>query len=270
MHASEQDGGLPRTAQYIHQPPPLPFSGQEATDAIALRAAISTLQFQKKKAEDDIRMLEQIKKMALADPALFKSELAAGRLKEQRPSARSLQDLLDQPDSDEDVEEATMGAVDDRQISPGAPQASASGRPAEVPDSHATVSATTSRPGSGGGSAEKPAFPQIPGPQNVVRMPHINWEKYHILGEPLDRMHRQQQMWPGMPYGQERGRGNVVAAPYSPFQDVLYDQQGATQSRQPSSMTRYSSAEEGRKDSGPVSISEHPMETRRSSKYQQN
>lgn len=51
---------------------------------------------------------------------------------------------------------------------------------------------------SGGGGAKRKKvksedeFPKFPAPQNVIRMPPINWAKYHIIGEPLERMHEEQ------------------------------------------------------------------------------
>lgn len=66
----------------------------------------------------------------------------------------------------------------------------------------------------------------IPSPQNVVRMPPVNWAKYHIVGEPLDRMHEDQQRRPfaGEPRREEpvqRAPEHVVASPYRPLVDKL-------------------------------------------------
>ncbi|CAK4031661.1 Hypothetical predicted protein [Lecanosticta acicola] len=181
---AQQDNKPPiAPTQYIKQPPNQPFSGDDATDAIALRAAISTLQIQKKKAQDDLQTLSDIKKLALENPHMFKSELAAGRLKEQTPKIGDFQAILDETDEDE----------------------------SHAPDKMVLDS---SEP-----------FPRIPGPQNVVRTPHINWDKYHVVGAPLESMHEQQQRWPGLTYNTfDRGREHTVAAPYSPFLDKLDDQ----------------------------------------------
>ncbi|KAJ5900066.1 hypothetical protein N7495_004810 [Penicillium taxi] len=45
-------------------------------------------------------------------------------------------------------------------------------------------------------------FGRIPPPQNVIRMPPINWAKYQIVGESLDRLHDEQLRRPssGEPY----------------------------------------------------------------------
>ncbi|KAB8273252.1 hypothetical protein BDV30DRAFT_238680 [Aspergillus minisclerotigenes] len=66
----------------------------------------------------------------------------------------------------------------------------------------------------------------IPTPQNVVRMPPINWNKYQIVGEPLDRMHEDQRRRPspGEPRREEpaqRAPEHVLASPYRPLVDKL-------------------------------------------------
>lgn len=68
-------------------------------------------------------------------------------------------------------------------------------------------------------------FGQFPNPQNVVRCPPINWAKYHVVGESLDKLHEEQRQRPepGNPRRDEYGRPpeHVVAAPYRPFVDKL-------------------------------------------------
>ncbi|KAK5127133.1 hypothetical protein LTR85_008493 [Meristemomyces frigidus] len=252
------------TTQYIPPPPSQPFSSEDSTDAIALRAAISALQFQKKKAQDDLRTLEVTRKQALDDPQQFKDALVAGRLKEQRPQFGGLQAILDQAESDDEDEGAALGAsMTDEAMEQESDQAHALARPAEVPDSQPSRPATASGKEASATQLSKPAdFARIPGPQNVVRMPHVSWDKYHIVGEPLDRMHEQQRRWPGsFAYGQDRGRDFAVAAPYSPFLDRLDGQpgQGLNGSRKDSGAPAHFASSTG-------TVSEHPMETRRSSK----
>ncbi|EMF17234.1 uncharacterized protein SEPMUDRAFT_19358, partial [Sphaerulina musiva SO2202] len=176
-------------ANYIPQPPSLPFSSDDAGDAIALRAAISTLQFQKKKAQHDIHTLVTIKQRALDQPETFKDELAAGRLREQRPSLGDLRAILDNIEDDD---------LDDEPSQLAPPKIKA--------ESEHEV---------------QKHFPRIPGPQTVVRMPHVNWAKYGIAGEPLDALHEQQRRWPGAFGHGDRGREYAIAAPYSPFMDAV-------------------------------------------------
>ena len=71
---------------------------------------------------------------------------------------------------------------------------------------------------------------KIPKPQNIVRMPAINWAKYHIVGEPLDKMHEEQRLRPtlGEPRhdtpsaaSTSRSPEHTLAAPYRPFVDKI-------------------------------------------------
>ncbi|KAK5130670.1 hypothetical protein LTR08_001831 [Meristemomyces frigidus] len=255
------------SAQYIPQPPPQPFSSEDSIDAIALRAAISALQFQKKQAHNDLRTLEATKRHALDHPQEFKDALVAGRLKEHRPGFGGLQAILDaaESDSEDEREDAVLGASaeDDMEDDEGI-DADTVRTTVEIPDSQPSRPSTSSGklPEASPPSGKPAEFPRIPGPQNVVRMPHINWEKYHIVGEPLDRMHEQQRRWPGnFAYGQDRGREFTVAAPYSPFLDVL-DGQGSGSRKDSGAPTNAMASATG-------TVSEHPMETRRSSKNHQ-
>jgi len=66
-------------------------------------------------------------------------------------------------------------------------------------------------------------FGKFPPPQTIVRCPPINWAKYHIVGEPLDRLHQEQRRRPGAADSDPGTpqRDHVIAAPYSPFVDKL-------------------------------------------------
>ena len=250
---AQHDGSVAPTAHYIPEPPPQPFSSEDSTDAIALRAAISSLQFQKKKAQDDLKALEKVKQQALADPERFKGELAAGRLKEQRMTVGDLRAILDHEDSDSDDDEAMLDMS--RVHATEASDSELGHKMAEVPDSQPSRPGTSSASKSISRTSNLAPFDPIPGPQNVVRMPYINWDKYHIQGEALDRMHEQQRRWPGtFDYGQERGREHVVAAPYSAWLDSVNGQSRSDADQRKDSLATT------------PTISEHPMETRRSFK----
>ena len=73
---------------------------------------------------------------------------------------------------------------------------------------------------------EKPSkLPKFPTAQNIVRMPPIEWAKYGIVGEPLDKMHDQQRRQPGtqpnMSHKQNTREGHRIAKPYDPFTDRI-------------------------------------------------
>lgn len=171
---------------FAPEPAPVPISESENPDVIALRSAISILQLQKQRSLQDIRTLDRLKKAAAADPEKFAQELVAGRLTSDEPS--DLVDLLP-PGQDNDGDDASSN----------------------VRSQTAGVA---------------PAFDKIPKPQNIVRMPPINWAKYQIVGEPLDRMHEEQRKRP--PPGEprrddtaQRAPEHVLAAPYRPLTDKL-------------------------------------------------
>ena len=78
-------------------------------------------------------------------------------------------------------------------------------------------------------------FVDIPAAQNVVRCPPINWAKYHIVGESLDKLHDEQRKrpTPGQPHTDEessRAPVHVVAAPYNPWIDKLPESSMQTRS----------------------------------------
>jgi len=168
-------------------PPVLPFSETDNTDAIALRAVLSVLQLQRQQTVHDIRLLERTKEAAMADPEVFVDELKAGKL---APNASD--GLPSFPDDDDGDDEDEDDNVD---VEPDA----GSNRRKML--------------------KEQPRFVRLPQPQNVVRTPPVNWAKYHVVGEALDRLHEGERRLPTL--GEVRKGGHVIAAPYSPFVDVL-------------------------------------------------
>ncbi len=165
-------------------------------DAIALRAAMSILQIQRQQALRDMKTLEEQKFKALGDPEAFARGVSEGKIK-----ARGVQDIMptaDEQDQDEDSEDNlnseshpfTNGGEDGRNFEP---------------------------------------FGTLPSAQNIVRMPPVNWAKYHIVGESLDRLHEEQRARPipGQPLRdedlrpKERALESVIAAPYNPWVDKV-------------------------------------------------
>ncbi|KAL8828914.1 MAG: hypothetical protein Q9170_006392 [Blastenia crenularia] len=191
----QESQGFERSAPtHIPSMPPLqPFSESENPDAIALRSALSVLQIQRQQTLHDLKTLERQKKMAAADPEGFSKAVVEGKIRTQsrgvldpRPGF-SLSSLRN-PDLD-DEQDVKM----DHEI-------------------HKTV--------------EKEHYGDIPGPQNIVRCPPVNWAKYHVMGEPLDRLHEEQRRRPVNGQGIEDisllGReDDVIAAPYNPWKDHL-------------------------------------------------
>ncbi|KAF2146453.1 uncharacterized protein K452DRAFT_213857, partial [Aplosporella prunicola CBS 121167] len=183
----------PPAVDMIPPPASVPISESTNTDAIALRSAIALLQIQREKSKKDLQSLEKIKHAAVAEPEAFVEELKAGRLRPKHPKG----DLLG-PTLASSLDSLAKHADDDDQDD----------------DSDADESSATS-PASG---APPPKFGPVPEPQNIFRCPPINWAKYHVVGESLDKLHAEQRQRPspGLP---GRAPVHVLAAPYSPFTD---------------------------------------------------
>ncbi|KAF7716603.1 Uncharacterized protein PECH_004413 [Penicillium ucsense] len=183
-HVPSQPPGVP--AVFKPEPPPVPISESENPDAIALRSAISILQMQKQQTLRDIRSLDRLKEAAAADPEAFARELAGGRLRTEDRGTVIQFSEDDAMDTDEENEQ---------------------------PEGF-----EGSQEKNGSGSR----FGRIPQPQNIVRMPPINWAKYQIVGEPLERMHEEQlrRPTPGEPR-QQPAPEYLLASPYRPLVDQL-------------------------------------------------
>ncbi|KAH7076771.1 hypothetical protein BKA63DRAFT_510723 [Paraphoma chrysanthemicola] len=191
----------PPVATFIQQPPSVAISESENPDAIALRSAISLLQLQREKSKRDLKALAELKSAAVSDPTGFAKSIQETRAK----AAQSYNDVLT----------PTLAGLAD----------SAADNEVEVKVEEGTSNARKDSADVGAQSGA-PRFPAIPQPQNVVRCPPVNWAKYHIVGEPLDKMHEEQKKWPGHaepPRTQSGARAppHSVAKPYSPFTDGI-------------------------------------------------
>ncbi|KAF2035954.1 hypothetical protein EK21DRAFT_53314 [Setomelanomma holmii] len=191
----------PPVATFIQQPPSVAISESENPDAIALRSAISLLQLQREKSKRDLKALAELKSAAVSDPTGFARSIQENRAK----AAQSYNDVL---------------------------TPTLAGLPESIPDNKAGVKVEEGVANARKDSADMREqdtaikFPAIPQPQNVVRCPPVNWAKYHIVGEPLDKLHEEQKRWPGHaepPRTQSGARAppHSVAKPYSPFTDGI-------------------------------------------------
>lgn len=190
----------PAPTTFRQQPPSVPISESDNPDAIALRSAISLLQLQREKSKRDLKALEELKLAAIQDPQGFVRSLQEQRAQAARahndvltPTLAGLADLAEGDDEDSGAgQQSGPGRKDSANVDP------------------------------------KPElkFPAIPQPQNVVRCPPIEWAKYHIIGEPLNKMHEEQKKWPGSSEPPKLANGHrapphSIAAPYSPFKDAV-------------------------------------------------
>lgn len=206
--------------QVTRQPAPALISERENEnpDAIALRSAISVLQMQKRQAEREIRTLDRMKRAAAEDPEGFVRELLRGSLESRggdlfHPTAPGHEASEQQVkiEEEDEAEEEDGGSGDRMEV-----------------DGVERSSGQQAQRRSAGGEPETARFGAIPKPQNVVRMPHVNWAKYHIIGEPLDKLHEEQRKRPspgeprrGMPVSPSRAPEHHVAAPYRPFAEKI-------------------------------------------------
>ncbi|KAI9838612.1 MAG: hypothetical protein M1819_004926 [Sarea resinae] len=176
---------------FIARPPPVPISESENTDAIALRSAISILQIQREKSKRDIKNLENMKKAAVANSEAFTQALAAGTI--ESPQGDS---FLPYPRDSNSVPSKNDSIVDNLESDEDEED-----------------------------SSSKSKFGPFPGPQNIIRCPPINWSKYHVVGESLDKLHEEQRLRPSPGSVQRdpppREPEHVVAAPYRPFTDKV-------------------------------------------------
>ena len=209
-------------------PLPRPLDLQSNPDAIAVRAAMSILHLQRQQALADMSTLESQKALALQDPEVFAQATATGkvRARERGPfgSGMEMDNNDDEMKGSEDTATAIAENEDNQMVGePGAPS-------------------LRSQPPQQMGM-------ELPAPQNVVRMPHVNWSQYHVVGESLDKLHDEQRARPAfsVPDGMtpeeaekfkaqlgmsdedqnlQGGLGtgrreNVIAAPYDPFMDRI-------------------------------------------------
>lgn len=186
-----QDSSSPAEPSPI--PPLEPFSESDSPDAIALRSALSILQIQRQQTLRDLTALERQKKVATADPEGFSRAIVEGKVK-----TRSSGVLGSQPGFDASYLRNAGDSDDEEKES----------------DTEVRRHPRTEK------------FENVPGPQNVVRCPPINWAKYHVVGGPLDNLHEEQRRRPlnnptSSNEPQARAEEHVVAAPYNPLREQL-------------------------------------------------
>jgi len=216
------DANLGATA--APRPEPLDFNANP--DVLALQSTISILQLQRQKALADMGRLRQARDAALADPEAFVADLTADRIGTlpDVPYATAAAGESDDDDDDSDDDDRRGDGNGDGNGDVDMGQAGAAG----------DRGATGGKP-----KARKPprkAWHNLPQPQAVVRMPPVNFDKYGVVGESLDKLHAEQLRRPpqgapatiatdgtytfraGAPVGQEY---MGVAAPLNPLRDKI-------------------------------------------------
>ncbi|KAI9903006.1 hypothetical protein N3K66_002358 [Trichothecium roseum] len=206
-------GSHPAQVPAAPAPPTQPLDHEANPDVIALRSAISILQMQKQRATSHIRHLEKARAEAMQRPEEFLRDFAQGRVQVGEPPwPRAVHD--DEEEEEDDDDDSDDSDEDMQQE---------------------TEDGTTTKPPEPSKGEEK-TWSRLPGPQNVVRCPPVNWSQYAVVGESLDKLHADQQKRPTQgtpatrnPDGTWEHRGGSgqqqqyrgVAAPFSPFVDKV-------------------------------------------------
>ena len=195
------------TAQLPPGPVPVDFSTNP--DVLALSSTLSILQIQRKKAMDDIRKLQLAKDAALANPEAFLRQLqatpgsglrGAGAGPQHRRNDSSNSDSPGRHTNTNSVssvadKDGDVDMVMDVDASPSLAKNNSQSRRSSAASASSASSAVSD--GSAAANAAASIFnvvdlKSLPKPQNVVRMPHINWNKYAIVGEGLEKLHAEQ------------------------------------------------------------------------------
>ncbi|GAP86184.1 hypothetical protein SAMD00023353_0303170 [Rosellinia necatrix] len=231
-------------------PPPEPIDFNSNPDVLALKSAISILQMQRRKAVRDMATLDHVKDAALAEPEAFVRDLTTGRVRVEGDrlfggggggggGGEKGEDEDGDGDSGSDsgsssgTDHDSEGDNPDHSCSRGTKYAGTDPQPVTDQRPASQIDLDINVPGT-------PPWRSIPKPQNIVRCPPINWSQYAIVGESLDKLHKEQVQRPaqGTPAvltlegrfefkgGDGRGVGKQerylgVAAPYAPGKDRI-------------------------------------------------
>lgn len=167
-------------------------------------------------------MLERQKEAAVADPEGFARDVGSGRIK-----ARGMKGILG-PVGEVGDADCDGGGVGSRGKGKGKGKGKGGMHGGLEPDDGDDDGREIDDSGDEDDKATG-AFGELPTEQNVVRMPPINWAKYHIVGESLNKLHGEQRARPvaGQPLRDEdlkprqRAPEHVIASPYDPWRDKL-------------------------------------------------
>ena len=237
--------------------PPEPISFDDNPDVLALKSAISILQLQRARATRDVQALSRAKEAALADTEGFIADLASGKVGTEGdrlfPDLTPRRQGTDLVDEDPESEDSSDGDDEDEEMTEPTQEQHTAADGANVSESVSTTSPKdidNSAPAQDQNenkktrhpSAPLPAWRTLPKPQTAVRCPPINWSQYGVVGESLDKLHKEQQRAPnqgapatlksgdgGLSYEFKAGAGSSgeqkplvgIAAPYAPGKDKL-------------------------------------------------
>ncbi|KAJ8071301.1 hypothetical protein OCU04_001636 [Sclerotinia nivalis] len=163
-HSSRETYTHTQQAPQVSMPQPKPqmIDLDQNPDVLAMRSTISILRLQARNAQRDMITLQRIKERAMEDPEGFVGSLREGERREREENARKTGTVAadGESSSDEDDDKDEESRMDGQQIN-GVP-------------------------------AKDAKWEKLPMPQNIVRCPPVNWAKYGVIGESLDRLHEDQ------------------------------------------------------------------------------
>ncbi|PQE24812.1 Cysteine and histidine-rich domain-containing 1 protein [Rutstroemia sp. NJR-2017a BVV2] len=175
-----------RLVQYSHaqdpqvsvpQPKPEQIRLDENPDVLAMRSTISILQLQARKAERDMLTLQRIKERALGDPEGFVRSLKGEDVRSEGVVDEGVESSSDEDEEDDDETRGNGNdAMEDVKLES---------------ENEVRVNGQTDFDARREGPP-KEKWEKLPTPQNIVRCPPINWAKYGVVGESLDKMHEDQ------------------------------------------------------------------------------
>jgi hypothetical protein len=204
----------------VPRPPPVPIAESDNPDVIALRSALALLQLQRQTGRRDMQTLVRLKGDAERDPRGVAEELVK-RKAGQAGQGREEGDLLGptlrnyiEAAVEDGKKKAEGGESEGKAATAGADRDIVMGQSKEEQGKAVDDSDSEAED-----SEKQFKYPQWPAPQNVYRMPPINWAKYQVVGPSLDKLHDEQVRRPvlGQPYQdteERRGEPYVMAAPY--------------------------------------------------------
>ncbi|KAF1989722.1 hypothetical protein K402DRAFT_390689 [Aulographum hederae CBS 113979] len=209
---------------FIPRPSPVPISEDDNSDVVALRAAISILQLQRDKAKRDIKTIDELKNEAMEDPDAWLQTAIARRNQSRCQPSHPLSATID--DTLRDVATTMRSRIDSQAPSEAQATAGAESSTREVlEDTTANGNAPALDADAGAEAVEDsdsesdsespqiaPRYGPIPAPQKIARMPAINWAKYRVVGESLDKLHEEQlrRPTPGEPTTDKNPNGIPV------------------------------------------------------------
>ena len=228
----------------IPQPAPVPIAESDNPDVVALRSALMILQMQRETARRDIKELQRMRDDAVRDPEAYVKELVERTKREEEKRK-----LKGRPPEREDLLAPTL-----KYVVQGLGEDAELLKTEKKEESTKMEGLNKERSGDDADSSsdeedddsKTSKFGAPPKPQNIYRMPPVNWAKYQVAGPSLDRLHEEQRARPapGHPALPEQGDGRaepyMMAGPYLSVVDAA----------------RFGTS------------SEHPMQTRRGMKKQ--